>query len=126
MKKTFGWLGVAFVLATTLQYSVLAATKGDVTPKAQNGAVAVTTAAAVKVFTGMTGRNVFSIFNNGPNTIWCGFRSNVSNTTGYPVPASASLSIDLVFNAAGDADFYCRADTADQVNPLDTRWIQVK
>ena len=103
-----------------------AATKGDGPAKATYGAVSVLNSAATKVFTGMIGRNAFAIFNHGPNTIWCGWKSNVTTATGFPVIAEATLGIDLVYNGTGDTDFYCIASSADQATPLDTRWIQVK
>lgn len=119
----------ACIAGLTLALSVkvaLGATRGDTTPKATNGAVQILASAATQVFTGMTGRNSYAIFNHGPNTIWCGYQNTVSNTTGFPVGPETSLNVDLVYNGSGDKDFYCRADTADQVSPLDSRWIQVK
>lgn len=126
MKKLLMSLGIVSMLAVFVQYSALAATKGDLPPKARNGAVQIATASPTKVFTGLSGRNAFNIYNNGPNTLWCGFVSNVTNTTGYPVAAGASLGIDMAYHDIGDQDFYCIADTALQVSPADTRWIQVK
>lgn len=102
------------------------AVKGDSPTKGTYGATAIATASATKVFTGMTGRNAFSVFNHGPNTMWCGWNSAVTNVTGFPVGPETALSIDMTFNSADDKDFYCRADTAIQVSPLDTRWLQVK
>lgn len=106
---------------------LMGATHGDTPPKSMYGAVAVDSAApATKIFTGMSGRNAFSIYNNGPNTIWCGFDSSVTNVTGTPVRTLTALAIDLTYTGSGDKDFYCRADTALQVSPADTRWLQVK
>lgn len=110
----------------------MAAVPGDMTPKSTYGAVNVTTAAAVAVFTtgaggtALTGRNAFSVYNNGPNTMWCGFDSSVSNTTGFPVAPATALSIDLTYISSNNKTFYCRADTADQASPANTRWLQVK
>lgn len=105
-----------------------AATVGDLTPKMANGAVAVATAGATAVPpTCMVGQNTFAIFNNGPNTIWCGRTSAVTNVTGFPVCAGCALNVDITCGSnAGAASFYCRADTALQVSPADTRYIQVK
>lgn len=105
-----------------------AATKGDPQPKATNGAVLVLNSAATQIFTsstGMVGRNAFALYNNGPNTIWCGWKSNVTTATGFPVTAGGALSVDLVSLDAAQT-LYCIASTADQVSPADTRWIQVK
>lgn len=118
-------IGFGLVVVGLWGLFAFGATKGD-RPKARHGAVAVATASATKVFTAMPGRNAFIIFNNGPNTEWCGFDSSVTNVTGFPVAAGASLSVDIVYQASGDPDFYCRADTALQVSPADTRWIQVQ
>lgn len=112
-------------------YGLLAhgAVKGDQLPKASNGAVQILNSAATLVFTSstqLTNRNAFALYNNGPNTIWCGWKSNVTSSTGFPVPASATLAVDLVAISASDANLYCIASTADQVSPADTRWIQVK
>lgn len=122
MKKIFWAAPMALVLAL----AAYGATKGDLPSKVTFGAVQVLTASATKVFTGMPGRNAFSLYNNGPNTLWCGNRSSVTTSTGFPVPAGASLSIDLAYHDSGDSDFYCIASTADQASPADTRWLQVK
>ena len=111
---------------------LVAATKGD-TPKASSGAVNVLlspsvdggSAAPTKVFTGLSGRNAFAVYNNGPNTLWCGWVSNVTTATGFPVVAGGTLSVDVVWEIGGQ-DFYCTAATADQASPANTRWIQVK
>lgn len=122
----YAFLVLVGCLMVSGNHHVEAAVRGDTTPKATNGAVQILASAATQVFTGMTGRNSYAIFNHGPNTIWCGFQNTVSNTTGFPVGPETSLNVDLVYNNSGDKDFYCRADTADQVSPLDSRWIQVK
>ena len=127
-KKAIVSLVVSLALLVGTVYTLLpaeAAVKGD-TPKGTHGAVAVATAASTKVFTGMIGRNAFAIYNNGPNTIWCGFSSVVTTATGFPVVSLGSLSIHVVYNGAGDKAFYCIASTALQVTPADTRWIQIK
>ncbi len=109
-----------------------AATKGDQGPKANGGATQIlvvdggTAITATKVFTGIPGRNAFAVFNNGPQTIYCGWSTAVNEFTGFPVIAASSLSIDMVWNASGDKDFYCTTVTVNQASPLDTRWIQVK
>lgn len=102
------------------------ATHGDMPDKGTFGAVQVINLNSTKVFTGLLGRNAFAVFNNGPNTIWCGFRSSVTTSTGFPVPAATSLSVDLTYSGSGSVDLYCIASTADQSSPADTRWIQVK
>lgn len=131
---------VGIILLSALAILCLtAATPGDKTPKATYGNVQVAsfdggTASAdggtypTKIFTGITGRNAFSIYNNGPVTVYCGFDRSVTPSTGFPVAAGATLSIDLVYNASGDKDLYCigTAGTRDQDAPADTRWIQVK
>lgn len=109
--------------------TAIAATKGDQSSKASNGAVNVLSSAPTLVFTTSTllrGRNSFAIYNNGPNTIWCGWSSAVATTTGFPVATLTMLSVDLVAMADVDANFYCLASTADQTSPANTRWIQVK
>lgn len=117
-------VGVSLALSVPL---VHAATKGDPLPKATNGAIQVATASPTQMFPAprfMPGRNAFSLYNNGPNTIWCGWTSAVTTATGFPVTAGGSLSVDLVTN--GSDSLYCIASTALQVTPADTRWIQVK
>lgn len=105
---------------------VHSAPKGDSPSKAKHGAVQIATASATQVFTGVPGRNAFAIYNNGPNTIWCGWTSAVTTATGFPVASGSALSIDITYENSGSPNFYCIASTALQVSPTDTRWIQVK
>lgn len=113
---------VALVAATAY-----AAVRSDLPGQIFNGAVQVTTAAAVKVPTSCAkARNAIAIYNNGPNTIWCGGTAAVSNTTGFPIATTTMLSIDVACNADGSAALWCISDTADQSSPNDTRWIEVK
>lgn len=113
-------------------HNAIAATVGDTSPKATYGAVQVATASATAMWTtgtsgtALTGRNAYIIFNHGPNTIWCGFDSAVTNVTGFPVGPETALSVDLTYISSNNKLMYCRADTALQATPLDTRWIQVK
>lgn len=117
------WLVVACLVCVSAAF---AATAGDAPPIMTNGAVNVTTAAAIAVPTTCTkGTNTFIIYNNGPNTIWCGRVNNVSNTTGFPVCTGCSLNVDITC-PVNTARFYCRADTADQVSPANTRYLEVK
>ena len=119
-------LAVVMIVAGTMGY---AATPGDKLPAASAGAVNILNSAATLVFSSSTvlrSRNAFAVYNHGPNTVWCGWKNNVSNTTGFPITAEATLSVDLVFNAGDTVNFYCISDSADQTSPLNTRWIQVK
>lgn len=109
---------------------VLNAPVGDQGPKGTYGATQVAFASATAVFTiattALPGRNAFNVYNHGPNTIWCGFDSSVTNVTGTPIAAETSLAIDMVWLNSSNKTFWCRADTAIQVTPLDTRWLQVR
>lgn len=126
VKSVVVYVAIAGMFVATMVKEATAATVGDQTPKMTNGAVAVATASATPIPATCTpGVNSFSIFNNGPNTIWCGRTSGVTNTTGFPVCAGCSLNVDIVCGAAA-AKFYCRADTAIQVSPADTRYLEVK
>ena len=82
--------------------------------------VAVTHAAAVALTTSsgrtMDRKNI-SIFNNGPNNIYIGFKSTVGTADGFPVPPQTQWSMDL----SSKVTVYAIADTADQVSPADTR-----
>ncbi len=137
MKPSIRWAMLGLIALTAILAT--AATPGDKTPKATYGTVQVASydggsAAAdggvypTKIFTGLPGRNAYAIFNNGPVTVYCGFDKSITPSTGFPVAAGSSLSIDLVWNASGDKDLYCigPAATRDQDAPSDTRWIQVK
>lgn len=117
----------AFAIGVVLGLAgvVVAAPKGDPLPRASFGAVNIATATATKVFTGLDSRNSFGVYNNGPNTIWCGWASNVTSNTGFPITAGSFLSVDVVWQIGGQ-DFYCIASSADQTSPANTRWIQVK
>ena len=95
-KTKFEVVCLTLMLMLLVTSVAIGATKGDSTPKATNGAVSVLSTGATKVFTALLGRNALSVFNNGPNTIYCGWRSNVTTANGYPVPAAASLSVDLL------------------------------
>lgn len=105
----------------------VAAVKGDPLSKGNFGAVNVLNSAATAIpATNLKSRNAISIYNNGPNTIWCGFRSNVTSTTGYPVASARALSLDIVSMDDGAPVIYCIADTADQASPANTRFLEVK
>lgn len=118
-----------WAIISVLGLGILAqgATKGDSLPKAVGGSVLVLTATATAIPTNdMIGRNSIAIFNNGPNTIWCGWKSTVSTTNGFPVAAQSSLNMDVVADAQGTPKLYCIASAADQVSPADTRYMEVK
>lgn len=128
---------VISTLAVVATVVLMGATKGDPISKGKVGVVAVPgydggTLALdggtnpVKMFTGLPGRNAFNVFNNGPRTIWCDWKNTVTPSTGYPIPAGASLGVDIVFNSSAQ-DFYCTASFGpDQYTPSDSRWIQVE
>lgn len=103
------------------------AVKGDPTPKLTVGTVTVLSSAGTLVPTSnLLGRNAISIFNNGPNTIWCSEKSTVTTSTGYPILANTQLGIDVVAQASSAPTIYCIASTADQVSPANTRVMEVK
>lgn len=119
-------VAVWMVCVVCMAMMMMAATRGDSPSIIDNGAVNVTTAAAIAVpTTCKKSTNSFMIFNHGPNTIWCGGKSTVDNTTGTPVGPETSLTIDVTCDV-NVARFWCRADTADQTSPLNTRYLQVK
>lgn len=104
-----------------------AAVRSDLPGQIFSGAVNVTTAAAVKVPTACSkARNALALYNNGPNTIWCGGTSAVTTSTGYPILAASQLGVDVACNADGSAALWCIASSADQVSPANTRYIEVK
>lgn len=104
----------------------MAAVYGDQIPRMSGGAIDVQTGSATAIPTLCTkGINTFAIYNNGPNIIWCGRLSTVTNVTGFPVCAGCALTVDMVCTAS-QAQFYCRADTANQATPLNTRYLEVK
>lgn len=113
------------LLVSALAWS---AVKGDQLAKGRVTAVSVLSSAATLVpTTPMKGRNAISIYNNGPNTIWCGFTSTVTTATGYPIPTLTSLGIDITCaNVNTCPSVYCRASTADQASPADTRIIEAE
>lgn len=118
-----------YILAVTATVGMVAlmanaAPRGD-TPKSRYGAVDIQTTATL-VFTGLLGRNSFSIQNKGPNSIYCGYDSVVTTATGTEVTTGSVLSVDLVFAGSGNQDVYCIAATANQASPANTRWMQVK
>jgi hypothetical protein len=83
-------------------------------------AVQVLTGSATKVATASTApsRKNITIQNLGPNDIYCGFDTSVTTATGMKVAANTGvLSIDLGPNVT----VYCRAASADQSSPADTR-----
>lgn len=120
-------MGIGGFVAETVRGIAHAAPMGAQDSKMDNGAVNVTTAAAIAVPAAcLVGMNSFAIYNNGPNTIWCGKRSTVDNTTGFPVAPGAALNVDIACPTQGSMTFYCRADTADQVSPANTRYLRVR
>lgn len=85
----------------------------------------VTTAAALQVTAtaGNISRKNVTIQNLGPNAIWCNFVSTASNTNGLRVdPNGGFLSLDV----GAALTLWCRADTADQVSPADTRVCELR
>jgi L-ascorbate metabolism protein UlaG (beta-lactamase superfamily) len=104
-----------------------AAVRSDRPGQVFYGVVNVTTAAAVKVPTNCArDRNSLAVFNNGPNTIYCGGDSAVLTTTGFPIGAGSQLAIDVACNADGSAAIWCISATADQASPANTRVIEVR
>lgn len=115
-------------------FNASAATPGDRTPRGAYGAVNVlmddggTNVATLVFSTPLITRNAFAIANEGPNKIWCGWNKAVSSTTGFPVAAGASLSVDIVYNGSGDPALYCVTGTAavNQASPNNTRFLEVR
>src|SRR5689334_2095583 len=107
--------------------ATMAAVHGDNPAKFSVQAVNVLNNAATLVPTAnLSSRNAISIFNNGPNTIWCGDKSSVTTSTGYPILAGTQLGIDLVAQGTTSPTIYCIASTADQSSPANTRVMEVK
>lgn len=108
---------LTLVWAFSAQSAVPGASPGSGT----YGATNILASAATKVFTKMSSRNAFNIQNKGPNSIYCGFDSAVTTSTGTEVTSGSQLAIDVT-----GSEVYCIAATADQSSPSNTRWIQVK
>lgn len=104
------------------------ATLGDPTSKAAYGAVAVLASAATKIPTTAVEQNTLLIQNRGPKSIYVGWDSSVTTSTGVEVPSGGVLNVDVVINPtkAAQPQLYAIADTSDQVSPLDTRYMAVK
>lgn len=104
----------------------VAAVPGDTAAFLNNGSVVVLASAAVQVASTNSARNAIAIFNNGPNTIWCGGTSAVTTATGFPILTQTFLAVDVRIANNGTGKIFCIASTADQVSPADTRWIEVR
>lgn len=83
-------------------------------------AVNVLASAATEIAGASYHRKSISVHNAGPNAIYLG-PSDVTTTTGYPVAAGASVTLNDFF--IPDV-LYARAATADQVSPANTRVLQ--
>lgn len=120
--------GFVAVLAVVGILPADAAVPGDPMAKARSGAVNVLNSAATLVpAIAMQGRNALSIYNAGPNTIYCGWTSGVTTSTGYPIPTLSALSIDITCGSPSNCPtLYCIANSADQTSPANTRYIEVK
>lgn len=106
-------------------YDAYAAGPGVPDPRASYGAVNVSNASATLVPTnGLVSRFGLMLFNNGPNTIWCGYNTSVTSDTGMKVGAGVALSIDVGLTAG--TKVYCIADTAAQVSPANTRYMEIR
>lgn len=94
------------------------------TPNASYGAVAVQTTPTL-IGAPLNAREGVAAFNLGAATIYCGFDASVTTATGFPVPASGSLSLALGYNSStSKKPVYCVAAAA-QTSPADTRWAEV-
>lgn len=68
-------------------------------------------------------RRALAVLNRGPNIIWlCPASEGCSSTTGWSVLPGGSFTLDV----GNVIEWYCLADTADQVSPADTRFVEVK
>jgi hypothetical protein len=98
-----------------------AAVKQDGPAMGTYGAVAVDVT-ATKVPTAASGkRGAMLVFNNGPATIYCGWDSSVTTSTGMPIGPGASMPVDI----GPGPQLYC-ITTVLQVSPANTRYIEVK
>ncbi len=117
-------------MASCLTVSGSAVADADLdSPDATFGAVNVLASAATKVpTTPLSGRHGIAIYNGGANTIYCGWTSAVATTTGFPVLAGGSLSVDVSYSAStsGKAFLWCIAAVGDQSSPANTRYLEVK
>ena len=105
----------------------LAATPGSVPSAGKYGAVNVLASAPVRILPCFNGQNAVALFNNGPNTIWCGFDSAVATTSGFPVLSSGFVAIDITSGCVDSSPgLFCIASTADQVAPANTRFMAVR
>lgn len=143
MKTVAQLLAIAALLgAIVFGAATRAAPVGDQTPKGSFGTTCVlmddggTNIATAMWTTGtggtrLSGSNAFSVFNPtaSSGTIYCGWKANVTSTTGYPVCQGCSLSVDVTCPATGTCPMlYCTTGSAvvNQTTPNCSRWIQVK
>ena len=136
------WLSGLIAAALMISAVALAVQKGDTAVVPMFGTTCALmddggTAVATAMFatsTSMTGRNTILIANpsGSSGTVFCGWSSTVSSTTGMPVVAGGSLSIDITCGAADTAAncprLYCTTGSAvvNQTTPNCNRWMQVR
>lgn len=122
------------VLLTAAYQNANAATPGERTPKAKYAAVNVkiddagTNIGTLVFASPMIGRNALAIANEGATKIWCGWDKAVTYTTGFPVAAGSSLSVDIVYNGSNDPALYCvvAPTGVNQTSPNNTRVMEVR